>query len=73
LQGDADSVITKSDTDQVASTLCQDGARMTYRVYPGLGHDTYPGQITGIDDGAMPDILAWTADRFAGKPAPSTC
>jgi alpha-beta hydrolase superfamily lysophospholipase len=73
LQGDADSVIPKSDTDQVAATLCRTGARVAYRAYPGLEHDTYPGQVTGIDDGAMPDILAWTADRFAGKPAASTC
>jgi hypothetical protein len=29
--------------------------------------------ITGIDDGAMPDILTWTADRFAGVATPSTC
>jgi hypothetical protein len=44
-----------------------------YRTYPGLGHDTIPGQITGIDDGAMPDILSWITDRFAGRSAPSTC
>jgi alpha-beta hydrolase superfamily lysophospholipase len=73
LQGDADVVITRAATDQIAASLCDTGAAIDYRTYPGLGHDTIPGQVTGIDDGAMPDILAWTAARFAGQPAPSTC
>ncbi|MBB6347079.1 alpha-beta hydrolase superfamily lysophospholipase [Nonomuraea muscovyensis] len=72
LQGDADHAIPRSITDHVAATLCQLGSQVDYRTYPGLGHDTYPG-VTGIDDGAMPDILAWTADRLAGRPATSTC
>jgi alpha-beta hydrolase superfamily lysophospholipase len=73
LQGEADSIIPQSATDRVAATLCRAGARMTYRTYPGLAHDTYPGMVTGIDDGAMPDILTWTAERFEGRPAPSNC
>jgi alpha-beta hydrolase superfamily lysophospholipase len=72
LQGDADIVISPAATGQVAANLCRTAA-VEYRTYPGLGHDTIPGLVTGIDDGAMPDILSWTADRFAGKPAPSTC
>lgn len=73
LQGEADTLVTTAMTDQVAATLCGAGSRVDYRTYPGLAHDTYPGQVTGIDDGAMPDILAWTADRFHGKPAATTC
>ncbi len=73
LQGEADSVITPAMTGRVADSLCGKGSTVDYRTYPGLGHDTYPGVITGIDDGSMPDILAWTADRFAGRPADSTC
>ncbi len=73
LQGDADVVIAKAATDEVAAGLCRTGATVDYRTYPGLGHDTVPGQVTGIDDGAMPDILSWVAGRFAGQPAPSTC
>lgn len=73
LQGDADYAIPRPITDHVAADLCNTGARLDYRTYPGLGHDTYPGVVTGIDDGAMSDILAWTADRFAGKPASSIC
>ena len=73
LQGDADLVIPKTETDQVAAVLCRTGTAADYRSYPGLGHDTIPGPVTGIDDGAMNDILKWTAARFADDPAPSTC
>ncbi|MFG1688974.1 lipase family protein [Nonomuraea sp. NPDC049269] len=73
LQGDADSVVTRAMTDQVAATLCRTGSRVDYRTYPGLEHDTYPGVVTGIDDGAMPDILAWTAERFGGEQAATAC
>ena len=72
LQGEADTVVPTAVTDQVAASLCKLGARVDYRTYPGLEHDTYPW-VQGIDDGAMPDILAWTADRFAGRPASATC
>lgn len=73
LQGDADVVIIKSATDKVAADLCRLGTIVDYRTFPGLGHDTIPGQVTGIDDGAMPSILRWIADRFADHPAPSNC
>ncbi|MEV4113255.1 alpha/beta fold hydrolase [Nonomuraea sp. NPDC049695] len=73
LQGEADTLVTKAMTDEVAGSLCRTGARVTYRTYPGLAHDTYPGQVTGIDDGAMPDILKWIGDRFDGRRATSNC
>ena len=73
LQGDADVVILRAATDRVAASLCREGDTVDYGTYPGLGHDTIPGQVTGVDDGAMPDILSWIASRFAGQPAPSTC
>ncbi|MEU8633622.1 alpha/beta fold hydrolase [Amycolatopsis sp. NPDC048633] len=70
LQGTADVIIPQAITDDVAARLCGTGARVDYRTYPGLTHDSYPGQSTGIDDGAMPDIIAWVADRFAGETVP---
>jgi len=73
LQGDADPVIPVSVTSQVAASLCSAGVTVDYRTYPKLGHDTIPGRVIGIDDGAMPDILSWIADRLAGQPASSTC
>lgn len=66
LQGGADYAITKTETDAVAASLRAHGAEVTYHVYPGLYHDTDPTQgQTGIDDGAMPEILAWIGARFA--------
>lgn len=73
LQGDADVVIPPAQTEKVASALCASGVAVDYRTYPGLGHDTIPGQVTGIDDGAMSGILAWVTARFAAQPARSTC
>ncbi|MGP4026428.1 alpha/beta fold hydrolase [Actinomadura sp. 3N407] len=73
LQGEADVVLPTRLTDRLAADMCTTGSHVDYRTYPGLGHDTYPGQVVGIDDGAMPDILTWTAARFAGEPAPSSC
>ncbi len=73
LQGDADPAVPRAITDAVAARMCQHGARLDYRTYPGLGHDTIPGVVTGIDDGAMPDIVGWVADRFAGHRAPVRC
>ena len=72
LQGQADTVVPVGVTDQIANQQCRLGTRLTYKTYPGLEHDTYPW-VQGIDDGAMPDILAWTADRFAGRPAAMSC
>jgi alpha-beta hydrolase superfamily lysophospholipase len=74
VQGDADTVTPRTVTDGVADGLCRTGARLEYRVYPGLEHDSYPQWgVVGIDDGAMTDILAWTGDRFAGRPTTTTC
>jgi alpha-beta hydrolase superfamily lysophospholipase len=73
LQGEADSVVPLGFTDDVAAALCRRGVPVDYRTYPGLEHDTYPGWVTGITDGAMPDMLSWVHDRFAEEPATSTC
>ncbi|MEV0407121.1 lipase family protein [Actinoallomurus sp. NPDC050550] len=66
LQGGADTVTPASVNAKVAAGLRRAGSQITYRVYDGLEHDTY-GAATGIDDGAMPDILAWVKSRFATR------
>ena len=53
---------------QIGQTIIEAGRQHHWRMDPAG-----PGQITGIDDGAMPDILSWITDRFAGRSAPSTC
>jgi alpha-beta hydrolase superfamily lysophospholipase len=67
LQGGADSLVLPSYSATLASTLTSNGAAVDYRVYPDLAHDTYPGVATGIDDGAMADILTWIDSRFASR------
>lgn len=66
LQGGADTVTPASVNAEVAARLRRAGSEVTYRVYDGLEHDTY-GAATGIDDGAMPDILDWVGARFAAR------
>ncbi|MFI9846559.1 alpha/beta fold hydrolase [Nonomuraea sp. NPDC051941] len=66
LQGGADTVTPESVNTKVAGELRGTGTQVTYRVYDGLEHDTY-GAATGIDDGAMADILAWVGARFAAR------
>jgi hypothetical protein len=46
--------------------LCTEGETVDLRVLKGTAH---------LDAGhvAVPDVAQWIADRFAGKPAPSTC
>lgn len=65
LQGDADTLVKPEYTAALAHSLSGGQAAVQYRTYPGLAHDTLPGTTTGIDDGAMPDILNWIGDRFA--------
>ncbi len=71
-QGDADTLIPPAATDGLAARYCARHVDIEYRRYPGLAHDTVGGSL-GIDDGAMPDIVAWIAARFAGAPTAPTC
>lgn len=64
-QGGADPLVHPPITATFARHLCSMGDRVEYRVYPGASHDA------GAE--SAPDIVKWIADRFAGKPPPSTC
>ena len=65
-QGDADPIMTPDVTAQFVNELCANGETVDYKVLPGVEH---------LDAGhiAAPDVAAWIADRFADRPAPSTC
>ena len=65
-QGDADPTIPKGLTDGLVTKLCSLGDTVDYRVYAGANHNS---ALTA----AKPDLVAWIADRFAGRPATSTC
>jgi alpha-beta hydrolase superfamily lysophospholipase len=64
-QGGADALVHPPITAAFARHLCGMGEKVEYRVYPGVPHDA------GAE--SAPDIVRWIADRFAGKPPPSTC
>ncbi len=66
VQGAADTIVDPAVTKQLVRKLCQNGEQVDLRLYPGVGHIA-----TGHD--AAPAVVAWIADRFAGKPAPTNC
>jgi pimeloyl-ACP methyl ester carboxylesterase len=66
IQGEADMVVPVLLTNVLAERLCEIGNEVEYEVFPGFGHD----DSTRMN---MADMLAWTADRFAGEPAATTC
>ena len=53
-------------SDLLTGELCALGTAVDYRVFAGQGHNDSTAKH-------MPEILAWTAARFAGEPAASTC
>jgi len=64
-QGSADQIVHPPITAAFARHLCGMGEKVDYRVYSGVGHDA------GAQ--SAPDVVKWIADRFAGKPPPTTC
>jgi len=64
-QGGADLLVHPPITAAFVKHLCSVGERVVYRVYPGVPHDAGAASSS--------DAVRWIADRFAGKPASSTC
>jgi Secretory lipase len=60
-QGDADALVIPELTDALVARLCAIGDDVTYRRYTGASHG-------GVVEAARDDVLAWAADRFAGRP-----
>lgn len=65
-QGGADKIVDPNATAQLIKRMCDNGQVVHYVLYDGVGH---------LEGGlhAAPDVAAWIADRFASKPAPSSC
>jgi pimeloyl-ACP methyl ester carboxylesterase len=67
IAGEADqSVPIEGVRDTVAKTCRAGSSQLSFRSYPGLDHT--PSMVNSVKD-----QLAWIADRFSGKPAPSNC
>lgn len=65
-QGGADQIVPPRVTERLVRRLCARGEDVQERVYPSVGH---------LEAGIVvaPDVAAWIAERFAGRPAPSSC
>lgn len=68
-QGDADSLITPEAQAGWVAARCAEGWSIDHRTYDGLDH---MGLVTG-ESPLLPELAAWTADRFAGSPVPTGC
>ncbi len=66
MQGTADTVINPNSTAQYVQRACGFGRPVQFTTYDGATHQTIPSR-------AQSEYLSWIADRFAGRPAPSTC
>lgn len=66
VQGGADTIVAPDITERLADRLCAEGDTVDLRLLPGVGH-LQTGRV------AVPDVVRWIDDRFAGKPAPTTC
>lgn len=56
-QGSADQVVSAPASGATAARLAAKGNDITFRLYPGADH-------SGVLAAALPDILAWAADRM---------
>ena len=65
-QGDADVIVRPSVTYRYVESMCRRGSRVKLKVLPKITHDWI-----AIESAAT--AVAWIADRFEGKAAPSTC
>lgn len=66
LQGQADMIVPILLTNVLYDRLCDVGSQVDYRVFEGFGHNESTKEN-------MPLLMEWTAARFAGDPATTTC
>lgn len=64
--GTGDGVMVAGDVRALARRYCANGLRILYQQYDLLSHTTAAGLW-------LPQGILWLLDRFANKPAPSTC
>jgi acetyl esterase/lipase len=65
-QGTDDVIIHPDVTKTYAAKLCKAGSKVHMLSMPNIGHGRAAQASTQ-------DMLEWTSDRFAGKPAPDDC
>ena len=65
-QGRKDIVVVPAVTRAHVRARCARCEAVEFREYPGSGH-------VNVIDAAGDAALAWSEERLAGRPAPSTC
>ena len=65
-QGETDPIVSPATTAALAGKLCAQRETVDLRLLPDTAH-LDAGQV------AVPQVVEWIADRFAGKLAPTTC
>lgn len=68
-QGEADDLVPPAIQKRYVATRCAAGQAIDFRIYPGLNHIS----LVASDSPLVPDLIAWTRDRFEGKPSQTTC
>lgn len=69
-QGGTDGIVRPATQRSLVQRFCAAGQLLDYRLYEGFGHT----QIVELKSSPLrDDLLAWTADRFAGGPVQSGC
>lgn len=68
-QGEADDLVLPATQQGYVTERCAEGQSIDYRSYLGVGHV----DLTADASPLLPELFAWTADRFAGTPAAAGC
>jgi len=67
--GTSDEVINISINQKWVADQCAGGHHLDFKTYPNRTHISVLDATSPLTN----ELTNWTADRFAGKPAPSTC
>jgi pimeloyl-ACP methyl ester carboxylesterase len=68
-QGDRDTLVLPDIQRGYVQQWCAQGRALDYREYAGDDHLS----LVAVDSPYSRDLLAWSRDRFAGRPAASNC
>ncbi len=68
-QGDVDPLVLPSAQAAFVRARCDAGEPVDYRTYPGEDHIS----VVESDSPLIPELVAWTQDRLAGRPPTPTC
>jgi alpha-beta hydrolase superfamily lysophospholipase len=68
-QGSRDDVVLAEIQQRYVADRCLGSQPLLYRVYDGLDHVSLVGKTSPLAD----DLVAWTRERFAGRPAATNC